>query len=247
MPTITTSVVALLLVVGVLWPGTTHATPLVIDHGDVRSIGIAIDTFWDFGGTGFSVQGVQQGHFIIGTDPGTAFGISLGSEQGAGLGVVTVSGVGTCPPYPADSDVSISTCGVLDLEFPQILIPPDLLIPQRPSPDIDPVFSATVPFTATGHFNLNGGTQVVDVVGQGFLTFTHCAIGSGEFDGEPGGCPGTNAVFGLPTASFVFVAPEPSTLLLAGFGLAITATVSLIRRRRPHTRRRTSMTKGSLG
>jgi hypothetical protein len=81
-----------------------------------------------------------------------------------------------------------------------------------PIPSLLPGQSVTEPFTAAGHINVGD----LDIVGQGVLTFT---------EAEP------LALFPA-TATFDFVTPEPSTLVLLGSGLAVVGLLRRTARRR---------------
>jgi hypothetical protein len=202
---------ALLSFVGV-YPRTAQATPtLVIDHGGIHGIGTAGDTIYDFGGPDFSAEGAMTGatpsifstSFALALSPSRLFG-----PPGPG---VTVFGIGECAPVPAGLPFDMQNCGRLFFTYDPIVIPPGAT----------DLFTATVPFTATGFLNV-GSPHAFDVVGRGTATFTICIVLTGpcQFDGF-GGLSHDNS-------SFAFA--EPTTLLLGVIGLSIAIIAARWRR-----------------
>jgi PEP-CTERM motif-containing protein len=189
--------VVVLFTAAVIWAPTAQATTREITGGSIASNALGSrDSFAGLAGPGWSAQGQITGIFYVG---GAFFGFGFDFNPAAILPTqITVDGV-TCMPatnsFPGDPCTGA------------------VFMTMAPFPPLQPGFSGTEPFTATGHINVGDG---FDIVGQGFVTLTSC--------------PGCD--FGFPTASFDFVVPEPSTLMLTSIGLGVVGVAWRKARRR---------------
>jgi len=202
--------VATVLLIGMAWiPNSSVATTRQIEFGGFSSDTLSRDIVGGFSGMGFGVFGGNPpvGQLSAGGAPGigelAAGGTSFGFEFGSQISVV---GFGTC--IVPDS----LNCGGF------------LLLTNTPFPVPLPFtdFTITVPFSAAGNLTVPG--DGFDLVGHGFLTVNEqCVL----FCSDPRFLPDFETF-----ATYRFVAPESSTLLLAAVGLSFPIAASLKRRSR---------------
>jgi hypothetical protein len=123
-----------------------HAVPLTVTRGSVLSIdGFINDSFFDFGGDGFSASGSAPG---ISSDGGS-YGIAFTNPFEVIVGDLV------CVPPRQD-------CGSMTLTHPRL----------GPPPDDVPFFESSARFTATGFISVDD--KSFDFVGHGGVTATWC-------------------------------------------------------------------------
>jgi hypothetical protein len=200
---------AIIFAVVTVLTGSAHATTLTITEGTVSAQATDFDISYNFGGDGFSVQGVDLGRGF----PANVYTTGVIDVLFSGNTTITVNGL-TClgfisgNPPACHTGVAPSFLGSMTLTNPPIPGPP----PVSDIPVID-----YAPFTATGHLVQGDGP---DLVGQGILEVTYCA-------GR--GCP----TLAVPNVRYTFSVPEPPPLVLSllAFGLlSVLPTVRVLRR-----------------
>jgi len=174
-----------------LFANTADATTLEITSGLIRHqfSGIAVVDA-AISGPGFSASMFDDDHISFFSQP--SGGISFSHIPGNSIvdmhALVTV-GSDTCGGFGQNN---FYFCGNLSISAPDI--PFSERVPGASSPPL--------PFTATGHFNVGPG---YDVVGQGTVISTY------------------NFSVTSPDFLYSFTVPEPSTLVLLVSGLALIA------------------------
>jgi PEP-CTERM motif len=174
-----------------LFANTAGATTLEITSGSITHLffGIAVVSA-AIGGPGFSATMFDDDHISFFSQP--SGGISFSHIPGNTIfdmnALVTV-GSDTCGGFV---QTDFYFCGSLSTFAPDIPLSERVLGASSPP----------LPFTATGHFNVGPG---YDVVGQGTVIATY------------------NSSVLSPDFHFTFAVPEPSTLVLLVSGLALIA------------------------
>lgn len=186
--------------------GAAHAALFTITEGSM-TFG-PLDTLGDFSGDNVFMSFSVAMSSGTGLDTSEAFGVGifsimgrpLGDEMGGATVTVLIGQMGETSCININSPIP---CGTISFTSPKLETRPA----DWPS-TVD--FSATAPFTATGHFNLGDG-NAFDFGGQGTLTGTVCS----------GNSPGSLCNLGSPVLQYTFSVPEPPTLLLvvASFGM----------------------------
>jgi len=167
-----------------------QATTLEITSGSISSNPILRDTFYGFGGPGFSASGMLLSTHYTG---GPTFSIGFINTTAIIPTQINISGFAPCIPVDL-----LSSCGVINLFIDPL------------PPVVDPAtYLATVHFVGTGHANTQPipifglPTECCDIAGHGLLTMRYVPDAFGGFQPQP---------------TFVFV-PEASSLLMLGVGL----------------------------
>ncbi len=188
----------LAIVFAILFVVPLQATTLEILTGRITTFpAIPPDSFYNFGGDGFSVMGTAFGRGYIG---GSGFSILFSDSMGSIPTSISVDGFTPCVPqnYP-------HVCGEISFAID----------PFAPVIDPDPAtYLSTAHFTANGHINVGDNCfatpfsppscQGFDIAGEGFVTMRY----------------NNNLGYGYqPNPTFAFTVPELSSLALLPLGL----------------------------
>jgi hypothetical protein len=201
--------------------GAAYAALFTITEGSMIFGGF--DTIGDFSGKSDVFLSVSVSmSSATGIDTTEAFGVGifstghpLGDEMGGATVTIEIGGTFGGSTTSCINTGSPIPCGTISFTSPKLETRPA----DWPS-TVD--FSATAPFTATGHFNLSDASLPFDFVGQGTLTGTVC---SGNI---PAVSP-CNFGFGRPVLQYTFAVDEPPTLLLAVAALCVLGALFSIR------------------
>jgi hypothetical protein len=182
----------LLVICVLLIAAEAHATTLEITSGSIFSSSSTFGTTWTFQGPGFGVSGGLAFFVLFGP-----FGPCHFVDDRCSLNIdLNIGQVDFVNGVVCNQQVGILCAGSLSLtgNFSSAFAPGPL--------------SVTVPFTATGQIlqGFFGSPEVTsfDLVGRGFVPIT-----------KPEGA----AADSTPDSTFVFVSPEPSSLVLLFIGV----------------------------
>ncbi len=186
-----------------------QATTLEILTGGISTFpALPPDSFYNFGGDGFSVVGTASDRGYVG---GSGFSISFTDNAGVIHTSVSVDGFAPCVPqgFP-------HFCGSIAFAIDPL------------APLIDPAtYLSTAHFTANGHINVGDNCfptpfsppscQGFDIAGEGFVTMRYSNnLGVGY----------------QPNPTFAFTVPELSSLAMLPLGLIGIVVVGRFGRRR---------------